>query len=175
MTLVGYLIAAHGHASCIAKYQRVYNKLMVSHRKKMNGDTLNEFETSYHLLLKLLRRNEIIVATINRGLKRVKGVYTPFFGHTVIAPYYPVDIARLSDAPIFIALLTRNRCRCDMHLEGPIHVPADMDTRESREKYTRQIFSVLEKYIAAYPHEWQWHFKRFTKKHWGVPRYEVFP
>lgn len=170
--LLCYLVAAHGHASCIARYQRVFNDAMVSHRRKMNVDTLNEFETSYSLLLKLLEENEIILATIDRPLKRVKGVYVEFFGNRIIAPYYPIDLARISGAPVFTAFLNRNRHGYDMHFDGPTCVPADMDERESREKYTQQVFSTLEKMIKAHPHEWQWQHKRFTKKHWGVPRYE---
>ncbi len=169
--LLCYLVAAHGHASCIARYQRVFNDLMVAHRQIMNVDTLNELQTSYDSLLTLLRHNEIILATIDRPLKRVKGVYVPFFGYTIIAPYYPVDIARLSGAPIFVAVLTRTRRRYDMHLEGPIHVPPDSSERESRQKYTALIYSILEKQIAAHPHEWQWHNKRLTKRHWGISRY----
>jgi lauroyl/myristoyl acyltransferase len=169
--LLCYLVSAHGHASCVARYQRVFNNLMVKHRKRMNVDTLNEFQTSYELLLKLLAENEIILATIDRPLKRVKGVHVRFLGHTVIAPYYHVDVARLSGAPIFVALLTRNRDKYDMHINGPIHVPADMEERRSREEVTQQVYSILEEYISRYPHEWQWQHKRFTKKHWGVPRY----
>ena len=169
--LLCYLVSANGHASCVARYQRVYNNLMISHRRTMNVDTLNEFETSYDVLLGLLARNEIILATIDRPLKRVKGVRTRFFGHTIITPYYPVDIARISGAPIFVALLTRNRRGYEMHMEGPICVPRDSDERQSREKYSRRIYSFLERHITAYPHEWQWQHKRFTKKHWGIPRY----
>lgn len=169
--LLCYLVSAHAHASCIARYQRVFNKLMVSHRRRMNVDTLNEHETSYDSLLELLAQNEIILATIDRPLKRVKGVRVTFFGHTIIAPYYHVDLARLSGAPIFFALLTRDGDKYEMHLEGPIHVPPEMGERQSREKYTRQVFATLERHIAACPHEWQWQHKRFTKKYWGVPRY----
>jgi lauroyl/myristoyl acyltransferase len=169
--LLCYLVSAFGHASCVARYQRVFNRLMVAHRKNRNLDTLNEFETSYKLLLELLARNEIILATIDRPLKHVKGVCVQFLGHTIIAPYYPVDVARFSGAPIFLALLMRRSGRYDMHLEGPIHVPQDMDEREAREKHTQLIYSTLEKYISAHPHEWQWQNKRLSKKHWGVPRY----
>jgi lauroyl/myristoyl acyltransferase len=169
--LLCYLISSCGHASCIARYQRVFNSLMVEHRKHMNVDTLNEYETSYDLLLDLLSRNEIILATVDRPLKRVKGVYARFFGHRVIAPYYFVDLARISSSPIFVALLTRENGRYNMHLEGPLYVPGEMNERESREKYCQQVFAILEKYISQYPHEWQWQHKRFAKKHWGILRY----
>ncbi len=173
LALLCYLISAHRHTNLIARHQRVFNKLMVSQRRTMNIKTLNEHETSYDLLLEALARNEFVMSTIDRPLKRVKGVYAPFFGHTVIAPYYPVDLARLSGAPIFLAFLTRRRGRYDMHFEGPIRVPKDAGERESRQQYTRRIISVLEKYISAYPHEWQWHQKRLIKKHWGIPRYKL--
>ncbi len=166
-----YIVSAYRHVGLISKYQRVFNDMMVRHRRAMNVETLNEHETSYDLLLGYLERNEIVMATIDRPLKRVKGVYASFFGHRIIMPYYVVDLSRISGAPIFFGLLTRDGDKYRMHFEGPIEVPADMDERESREKYTQLLCSKLEKYIAAYPHEWHWQYKRFTKKHWGIKRY----
>lgn len=169
--LLCYLVSAHCRANLIAKYQRVFNDLMVRHREAMNVGTLNEYETNYDMLLGLLGRNEVVMATIDRPLKRVKGVYVEFFGHRVVMPYYLADLSRLSGSPIFFALLTRSGGRYTMHFEGPMRVPSDMDERASREEYTQLLCSRLEEYIAAYPHEWHWQYKRFTKKHWGVPRY----
>jgi KDO2-lipid IV(A) lauroyltransferase len=169
--LLCYLVAAHGRANCIAKYQRVFNKLMVSHRRRMNVETLQENETTYDRLLEVLGRNEILLATIDRPLKRVKGVCVSFFGHTVTAPYYPVDLARISGAPLFVAFLTRHNGRYDMHMEGPIRVPCSLDERRSRESCTQEIHGILEQRISSHPHEWQWHNKRLAKRDWGVPRY----
>jgi lauroyl/myristoyl acyltransferase len=169
--LLCYFISACGRTSLIAKYQRVFNDIMVRHREAMNVGTLNEHQTSYDMLLELLRRNETILITIDRPLKRVKGVHVSLFGHRVLMPYYPADLSRLSGAPIFFAVPTRSKGEYTMHFEGPMRVPAEMDERESREQYTQLLCSKLESYIAAYPHEWNWQYKRFTKKHWGVPRY----
>ena len=166
-----YLVSAYRHVGLISKYQRVFNDLMVKHRRAMNVETLNEYETSYDMLLKLLASNEIVMATIDRPLKRVKGVHVNLFGHRVVMPYYLTDLSRLSGAPIFFAVLTRTGHRYQMHFEGPLRVPADMDERKSREEYTQLLCSKLEKYIDAYPHEWHWQYKRFTKKHWGIARY----
>jgi lauroyl/myristoyl acyltransferase len=171
MGILCYLISAYGRTTLIAKYQRVFNRLMLEHRERFNVGTFNEYETSYDLLLEALGRNEILLTTIDRPLKRVKGINTPFFGHDIVAPYYPTDISRFSGAPIFLAFLTRKRHRYDLHFEGPFHVPPDMEERESREKYTHLIYSILERYISAYPHEWQWQNKRLAKKQWGVLRY----
>lgn len=166
-----YIVSAYGHIGLISKYQRVFNNMMVRHRRAMNVETLNEHETSYDLLLGYLDRNELVMATIDRPLKHVKGVYANFFGHRVVMPYYLVDLSRISGAPLFLGLLTRDKDKYRMHFEGPIEVPRDMDERESREKYTQLLCSKLEKYISAYPHEWHWQYKRFTKKHWGIARY----
>jgi len=169
--LLCYFISAFKRSSCIAKYQRIFNDMMIEHRNAMNVETLNEFETSYDSLIDIIKRGEIILATIDRPLKRVKGVYVEFFGHRIIAPYYPVDIARISGAPLFVALLSSSKYRYNMHLQGPIYIPSEMDERKSREHYTQMIFSILEKHISMHPHEWQWQNKRFTKKYWGIPRY----
>jgi lauroyl/myristoyl acyltransferase len=169
--LLCYLISAYAPAGLIAKYQRIFNDIMVSHRRSMNLETLNEYETDYEMLLGRLSRNEVVLATIDRPLKRVKGINTRFFGHMVVVPYYFVDLARISGAPVFMALLTRNCDKYEMHFEGPFYVPGDADERESREKYCQQIYSLFEKYVSAHPHEWQWHHKRLIKKNWGVLRY----
>jgi len=158
-----YLFGAITKSVLIARYQRVFNSLLVRHRRRMNVSTLSETENSYFKMLGCLKHNEFVLATFDRPSKHIPGVRTTMFGKTVVTPYYFVDLARLTQTPIFIMFLVRERDKYRMYSEGPFFVSSEGDLRQAREHYAQVAVSVLEKYVRLLPEQWFWGQKKFSK------------
>ena len=150
-------------SALIARHQRVFNSLLVRHRRRMNVSTLSETENTYFKMLGCLKRNEFVLATFDRPSKHIPGVLTTMFGKAVVTPYYFVDLARVMQTPIFVMFLVRERDKYRMYSEGPFFVPSEGNLRRAREHYAQIAVSILEKYVRMFPEQWFWGQKKFSK------------
>lgn len=158
--LLCYVVATLSPSYCLARYQRVFQPVMDKHRRKHNVITVIDKRTSYDELLSFLREGGILLATLDRALRR-KGLFVDFLGLPAHTPYFASDLSRLSGAPIFVAFLFKIEGVYTFFCEGPIYVPQNADEFTSRREYTQRILDIISSYIREYPDEWFWAHRRW--------------
>lgn len=105
-------------------------------------------------LLAALRRNEVVVLTVDRDVAG-SGISVPFFGAPARLPAGPALLAIRSGAPIVPAVVVRRSDgRFDGFVEGPIPIARSRDRRADVEQATRAITARLEYYIGSHPEQW---------------------
>jgi len=167
-----YVVATLEASYCLARYQRIFQPLMNKHRAKRNITTVLERKTSYNELLAILKENKILLTTLDRALHR-KGLYVDLLGLPAHTPYFAVDLARLSGAPIFVAFLIKIGKRYQLLCNEPIYVPQDSDEFESRLEYTQKISNLIGDCIRRYPDEWYWGYRRW-RTDLGIDKYPEY-
>ncbi|MCX7704520.1 MAG: lysophospholipid acyltransferase family protein [Planctomycetota bacterium] len=170
--LLCYVVATLCESYCLARYQRVFQPLMDRHRRERRVVTVLEKKTSYAELLSILGQNKILLVTLDRALRR-KGIYVRFLGVPAHTPYFAVDLARISGAPIFVGFLIKSEKRYRLLLNGPFYVPSESGEFESRVSFTQKISDIIGDAIRSHPDEWFWGYRRW-RTDLGIDRYPEY-
>jgi lauroyl/myristoyl acyltransferase len=106
-------------------------------------------------LLRALRRKEIVAFVVDAGVERGGGVPVTFFGRETMFPDGPARLARLSGAPIVLAVAARlpgGRFRA--HIESPMLSDRSLSSEEDARCLTQRLASAFERYVRRYPGQW---------------------
>jgi len=170
--LLCYVVATLTRSYCLGRYQRIFQSVMDRNREKHNVITVIDKKTSYDELLSVLRDGRILLATLDRSLRR-KGVFVDFLGLPAHTPYFASDLSRLAGAPIFVAFLFKIDGRYRFFCEGPLYVPAESDEFTARRDITQKIVEIIGSYIRRFPDEWFWAHRRWRTE-LGTDRYPEY-
>ncbi len=116
-------------------------------------------------ILRYLKRNEPVAFVADADVRRVKGVFVPFFGTLAHTPAGPAALSFRTGAPIVILWvewngLTRHRVK----LSGPMTARSDLPRDKAVLDLTRRYTSVFEEVIRADPAPWLWLHKRWMTR-----------
>jgi KDO2-lipid IV(A) lauroyltransferase len=106
-------------------------------------------------LLRALRRKEIVAFVVDAGVERRGGVPVKFVGRETMFPDGPARLARLSGAPIVLAVAARlpgGRFRA--HIEPPLLADRSLSREEDAQCLTQRLASAFERYVRRYPGQW---------------------
>jgi lauroyl/myristoyl acyltransferase len=106
-------------------------------------------------LLRALRRRELVAMVVDAGIDRGGGVPVTFLGRETVFPDGPARLARLSGAPIVVAVAVRlpgGRFRATV--SEPIVPDQDADAFEDMVRITQAIAADFEPFVRRHPDQW---------------------
>jgi len=140
--------------------------LLVTNRAHKNVNILTP-EGSVKLVLRALRRNEMVGFMMDLGprAKELDHVQATFFGESTSFPTIAANLARVSGAPIVVAVVTRER---DNTFRGvtlpPLFVERTKQAARDIEHATQAIVGELEQLVRGNPDQWY-----IFRPMWPVP------
>jgi KDO2-lipid IV(A) lauroyltransferase len=140
--------------------------LLVTNRAHKNVNILTP-EGSVKRVLQALRRNEMVGFMMDLGprAKELDHVQATFFGESTSVPTIAANLARVSGAPIVVAVVTRQR---DNTFRGvtlpPLFVERTKQAAHDIEHATQAIVGGLEQLVRGNPDQWY-----IFRPMWPVP------
>lgn len=144
-------------------YFEPYNRLLVNLRASHGVETYFRDE-SPRKILKALGQNHILGILPDQDVKKIDGIFIPFFGKDAYTPTAPVAIAMASGAPLVPVFLIREGRKFRMSVEKPIAVRRAEDKAEALRRHTIEWSGILEKYLKRYPDQWVWMHRRWKTR-----------
>lgn len=115
-------------------------------------------------MIRILKKNGIVVTVLDQNAGVDEGVFTPYFGRPA-ATY--TSVARLSYKleipllPVFDARISRT----DHHVQlGPPMVVPDLPEEEAVKQLTNQCTAKIESMVRQYPEQWIWMHNRWKTR-----------
>lgn len=115
-------------------------------------------------LLRALKRGEMVGILADQDVRRIPGVFVPFFGTDAWTPTAPVEIARASGATLRLYVLVREGARYRAIWSERLAVPPKSAGAEGLRAATLAWSRLLEAQIRARPEQWVWMHRRWRTR-----------
>lgn len=120
-------------------------------------------------LLRALKRGELVGILADQDVRRLPGVFVPFFGTDAWTPTAPVELARVSGAILRLWALVREGSRYRAIWSERFAVPPKSAGAEGLRAATLAWTQALEAQIRARPEQWVWMHRRWRTRPEDVP------
>ncbi|HEX6851426.1 MAG TPA: hypothetical protein VF139_08440 [Candidatus Polarisedimenticolaceae bacterium] len=151
---------------------------LVRMRRDMGGDTIEQGNARE--LMTFLKAGGVSAMLMDQDIRRVNGIFVPFFGHPTHTPAGPATFAVRLKIPLVLfrvewTSLTRHRLTV-----GPVlHARADLPPEDAVHELTARATAAGEAIIRARPDHWLWVHERWRTRpadrpsapHWPRPVY----
>lgn len=143
------------------------NRFINEYRSMIPGGTVLT-KDDLRQVVKTLGQNKIPLIFIDIDAN-IHGTWVRFFGRWASTPPGAAVLARLSQAPVVPAFITRAADGLhDIIIHEPVWVDRDSDRDVQTQAVMQQLSGQLEHHIRNHPHEWLWLQERWrTKKPQG--------
>ncbi len=122
-------------------------------------------DTAARPLLRVLGGGGIVGLLADLEVRRIAGVFLPFFGVDALTMTAPAALARASSAPIVpVRCVAEVDGRYRLSVDPPLAFDASRDPREATIELTRRLNQVYERWIRATPEQWAWHQSRWRTR-----------
>ncbi len=111
--------------------------------------------------VRYLKQKNTLGILPDQDLKRMPGIFVPFFGRPAWTPVGPAALALASGIPVFCTYLIWEGDRFRLLCEGPLPVPASGNRDDDIRILTETWTGVLERVIRTYPDQWVWFHRRW--------------
>ena len=115
-------------------------------------------------LLRALRNNEMLGILADQDMRRLSGIFVPFFGIDAYTTTAPVEIARAARASMRVYLMVRDPDGYRAIMSDPIHVPDRSEGAEGVRRATIAWTQFLEAQIRQRPWQWMWMHRRWRTR-----------
>lgn len=133
---------------------------LVELRRRLGVRTIYR-DQSMRVMLRCLHRNEFLGILPDQDVRKVGGIFVPFFGRPALTPVGPALLAIASGAPILVARDVRREAGHLITVDPPVYAdpkaPKEEEVRRLVTLYTRR----LEEFIREFPEQWVWIHKRW--------------
>ncbi len=111
--------------------------------------------------VRYLKQKNTLGILPDQDLKRVPGIFVPFFGRPAWTPIGPAMLALASGVPAYCIYCLWEGGAYRLLREGPLPLPATGDRDEDIRIFTETWTGVLERVIRTYPDQWVWFHRRW--------------
>lgn len=155
--LAAFLIARGHQGGALGRriHFAPYNNLLVNMRRRHGVETYDR-KDSPKKILKLLAENKVLGVLPDQDVKRVTGIFIPFFGRDAYTPTGPVAMALASGAAVVPAFLVREGNKFRLKVEEPLKITRTRDKEADLRRHTLEWSGLLERYLRLYPDHWVW-------------------
>jgi len=115
-------------------------------------------------LLRALRNNEMLGILADQDLRRLPGIFVPFFEIDAYTTTAPVEIAQAGRATMRVYLLVRDPDGYRVLMSDPIPVPDRSEGAEGVRRATIAWTQFLEAQIRLRPWQWMWMHRRWRTR-----------
>jgi len=165
--LLGAYLAIKGyplHVIGAPLYDPRIDKLVVNNRKNSGLKYIPRGQST-RLILKALKKREMIGILIDQDSRHVSGEFIDFLGHEAYTPVGPVVLAQKTKAPLVPLVI---HMRSDYHhvieIDDIIELENTGNPDLDRVRNTEKCSKAIEKYIRQYPTQWVWMHRRWKTK-----------
>jgi lauroyl/myristoyl acyltransferase len=129
-------------------------------RYGIEGILANEGLKAYAKMIAALRRNRVVFAIVDQGVKFEKdGVPMRFLGKDMPMPGGVAQLARASGAPVLPVVTLAAEPRWHFAIEPPLF----LDPGATLEEDVETLLRVTERQVLERPQLWSWHHRRWRK------------
>lgn len=167
--LLGGLFAQDhdGRLGVVAKeiYLPVMNQWIVKCRETL-GMKVFYHDQPASILMRYIRKKNLLGILPDQDIRRIAGIFVPFFGRLAWTPVGPALLSLASNAPICCLFMVWHPRRRRYELAGreTIHPPKTGTREEKVQQVTRLWTASLERAIRCYPDQWAWFHKRWKTR-----------
>jgi KDO2-lipid IV(A) lauroyltransferase len=109
-------------------------------------------------ILAVLREQGVVGVLMDVSVKPLDGILTDFLGRPAWTGTLPVNICKKTGVPLLPVFIHREGDRHVIDFHPPVVVEGD-----NVDMSTRKLSQVIEEYIAQYPDEWLWIYRRWKR------------
>ncbi len=128
-------------------------------------------------LIRLLKQGTSVALAADHDIRRLAGVFVPFFGKLAYTPIGPAALARLARSEslgVGVTLPTgRSTPSYVMRMERVVLQRTD-DPEADLVENTRRWMTLVENYVRAYPEEWTWMNRRWRTRPADRPKATIW-
>lgn len=164
-----------GHRGVVVGYRRPHDSSaawLEDMRRAYGVETLAQ-DGNPRAILRALARGDVVGLLADLEVRRLDGVFLPFFGVEALTMTAPAALARASGRPLLPASCTfdAERGRYRVAFEEPLELDPSLEKRAAAVDLTRRLNAVFERWVRAHPEQWAWHQPRWrTRPGTLVPR-----
>ncbi|MCA9000809.1 MAG: hypothetical protein KDB61_02715 [Planctomycetes bacterium] len=139
---------------------------IVNMRRNAGVETLSQ-DAHPKELLRLLKEGGALGIVCDLEVKRVDGVFVPFFGRDALTMTAPAALARASKAPIVPVHCVHGQedpTRYTIRFDPPMEWDASMPKIEARDAILTGLNQTIEGWIRRVPEEWAWYQPRWRTR-----------
>ncbi len=144
-------------------YYEPINQIVVNLRAQLGMQTIYSRE-SPKKLFRALRDKAAVAILPDQHLKRMPGIWIPFFGKEALTITGPATLSLATQTPLVPMFAVASGKKYKILMENPIEIPSHMNNKSKIEKIealTLAWTKVFEKYILQYPQQWAWIHRRW--------------
>ena len=165
--ITGFIIKSGYTGTVIGKkiYYEPFNRVLENIRLKTGAQIIYR-DQSPKLILKTLKRNELIGILPDQDVDSIEGVFIRFFGEWAYTPTAPAKISLASGAPILPLFMARDGSGYQL-LSDELIWPdeyRELEREEAVLQITKRWSKVIENAIRQRPEQWAWMHRRWKTR-----------
>ncbi len=116
-------------------------------------------------LARALKNHRVVGLLIDQDIRRVPGVFVPFFGRPAWTPSGAATLAIRLDCPVAPGFIHRRPDGTHhAQIHPPLRIPSTGSLEDRVHEVTAAATSVIEEQIRAYPEQWVWMHRRWRTR-----------
>jgi len=139
------------------------NRWLVEMRRAYGVETLAQ-DGPPRRLVESLRAGRILGLLTDLEVRRLDGVFVPFFGHPALTMTAPAALARATGLPLVPAFCVADGPAYRLTFEEPLELDRSLDRRAATLELCARMNAAFERRIRAAPEQWAWHQPRWRTR-----------
>lgn len=163
--LLAARLRRRGHAGAVVGYRRPKDgtaRWLARLRERYGVANIAQSD-SPRAILRALDEGRVVGLLADLEVRRLAGVFVPFFGRSALTMTAPAALARATRRRLVPArcVFDRSRGRYRLSFEEPLELDRALPRREAVTRLVTQLNEVFERWIRADPEQWAWHQPRW--------------
>ena len=136
------------------------NDFIVESRARLGFEVVFQ-DQGLRPLLRGLKAGKLLGTVPDQDIRRVAGIFVPFFGRDAYTTTGPASLAVFGGAPILAGFLRRKDYGLVLDLMEPLRPQPGADREAEVERLTREWSAQVEAQIRKQPSDWMWFHERW--------------
>jgi len=136
---------------------------LIQMRRGLGIETLAQDEPARRML-RVLRSGATLGLLCDLEVRRLDGLFAPFFGRPALTMTAPAALARAARTPVLPVRCVARGARYRLSVEAPLELRADLDRDAAQRALLGELNAVFERWIRADPDQWAWHQDRWRTR-----------
>lgn len=139
------------------------NRWLVDLRRAYGVETIPQ-DAPARRLVRALHDGRLVGLLCDLEVRRLDGVFVPFFGRPTLTMTAPAALARATGRPLVPVFCVAHEDRYRLTVEEPLELDATLDRRAAVVDLCARMNRRFEERIRATPEQWAWHQERWRTR-----------
>ncbi len=146
-------------------YDPRINEIARRLRARFGAEVVERGPSAGRAMIRALRRNRVVGLLIDQDIRKIPGVFVPFFGRPAWTPAGAAQLALAVGCPVIPAFIHRRPDGTHLaEVHPPIPVPEGTDPADAVRELTAAATAAIEAQVRAHPEQWVWMHRRWRTR-----------